>query len=99
MTFEQANVNYNFPGIPDVNNGMMFSENRRIIVHDRGKFEGGDEAAVRNVEDFIRRRRNKKVDQGSDSLHFVFSLSFLFISDIFPDTNIPFFPRYCIDCL
>jgi predicted GTPase len=60
-------VSHRTPGEHDINEPLSFPDNDRIIIHDSQGFEGGEEANVEKVFDFIDRR--SKMPALGDQLH------------------------------
>ncbi|KAJ7900831.1 hypothetical protein B0H13DRAFT_2516212 [Mycena leptocephala] len=64
---EATAVSHRTPGEHDINEPLSFPDNDRIIIHDSQGFEGGEEANVEKVFDFIDRR--SKMPALGDQLH------------------------------
>lgn len=67
LTFSPKAVSHRIPGQHNINKPLSFPENDRIVVHNTQGFEGGEEANIRQVFDFIDRR--SKMPALGDQLH------------------------------
>ena len=62
-------MSHKTPGEHDINEELSFPENDRIIIHDSQGFEAGEEANIRKVLDFIKRR--SEMPALGDRLHMI----------------------------
>jgi hypothetical protein len=89
-------VSHRTPGEHDINKPLSFPDNDRIIIHDSQGFEGGEEANIEKVFDFIDRR--SKMPALGDQLHAIWLAEATFllcIVNIFTYTP-GFAPRYLL---